>query len=63
MSLTEKQKDRAEMMFKLMEYDYITDAQHTMVASFEKQFEQRGDLSDRQFEILESIFNQAAERA
>ena len=55
--------DRIEHIFKFMEYDQLTDAQHSLVESFEEQFERRGSLSDRQVEILEDIFERAAERA
>ena len=44
-----------------MEYDVITDAQHDLILSFERQFYKNGFLSLRQYEILESIFKQAAE--
>lgn len=53
--------DKTKMMFDLMEYDYLTDAQHDLVISFNEQFEKRGILSDRQFEILEDIFKRASE--
>jgi hypothetical protein len=46
-----------------MEYDVLTDAQHDLVISFEDQFKSKGSLSDRQIEILEDIFQRAAEKA
>ena len=49
-----------EMMFQLMEYDYLSDKQHDLVVSFEKQFKRTGRLSERQHEILEDIFDNAA---
>jgi len=52
--------DKTKMMFDLMEYDYLTDAQHDLVISFNEQFIQRRNLSERQFEILEDIFKKAA---
>lgn len=55
--------ERIEHIFKFMEYDQLTDAQHSLVESFEEQFERRGSLSDRQIEILEDIFERAAEKA
>ena len=61
--MTPKEKDRVEHIFKFMEYDQITDAQHSLVESFEEQFERKEYLSDRQIEILEDIFERAAERA
>jgi hypothetical protein len=61
--MNEAIKDRIEHIFKFMEYDQLTDAQHSLVESFEEQFERRGSLSDRQVEILEDIFERAAERA
>ena len=54
--------DKVEMMFKLMEYDELTEKQHDLIISYEEQFQRRGSLSGLQFETLESIFNQAAER-
>lgn len=50
-------------MFKFMEWEHVTDGQIIYLESFEKQFKRNGDLSNRQCEILESIFEQAAERA
>jgi hypothetical protein len=49
-----------DMMFQMMEYDYLTDAQHDLIISFQEQYEKRGFLSDKQHEILEDIFNGAA---
>lgn len=54
-------KEKIEMMFKLMEYDYISDAQHDYVISFEEQYNERNWLSDRQIKVLESIFKQGSE--
>lgn len=45
-----------------MEYDRLTDAQHGLVVSLEQQFERKGTLSDKQMELLESIFQYANER-
>jgi len=61
--LNQKQRDRAEHIFKFMEYDQLTDSQHDLILDFETQFERRGWLSDRQMDILEDIFKQAAEAA
>jgi predicted DNA binding protein len=55
--------DRIEHIFKFMEYDELTDAQMNLIVSFEDQFKKRGNLTARQLEILESIFEQAAEKA
>ena len=52
--------DKIEMMFRLMEFDELSEAQHNLVESFEEQFNNRGSLTARQFEILEDIFDQAA---
>ena len=54
--------DKIEMMFKLMEYDNLTDGQHDLVLSFGEQYDQRGYLSERQFEVLSDIFKRAAEK-
>ncbi len=56
-------KEKVKMMFKLMEYDVLSEAQHDLVISFEKQFQSWGGLSGRQCEILEDIFKKAAGRA
>lgn len=61
MKVSERQSDRIKHIFKYMEYDALTDAQHDLVVSFEDQFNRTGSLSDRQEEILEDIFRQAAE--
>ena len=53
--------ERIKHILKYMEYDVITDAQHDLILSFERQFYKNGFLSLRQYEILESIFKQAAE--
>lgn len=52
--------DKIKMMFKLMEYDYLSEAQLNLIVSFEKQFKKCGRLSERQQEILSDIFEQAA---
>ena len=54
-------QDRIEHIFKFMEYDQLTDAQHDLVMSFEEQFKNKDYLSERQIEILEDIFRKAAE--
>lgn len=61
--MNEKQKDRAEHIFKFMEYDRLTDAQHDLIVKYEEQFKQRQWLSERQMEIMEDIFQRAAEAA
>ena len=54
--------DRIKMIFQLMEYNELSEAQHNLVISFEEQFKNRGSLTARQGEILEDIFQKAAER-
>ena len=55
-------EDKIRMMFKLMEWDQLTDDQHKLVISYEKQFDEKGSLSVKQAETLESIFEQAASK-
>jgi len=50
---------RIEHIFKFMEWDNLTDAQHSLIESFEEQFERSGSLSERQIEILEDIFERS----
>ena len=54
--------DRIEMMFKFMEYDNLTDNQHELIISFEEQYDNRGNLTDTQIDILSDIFKKAAEK-
>lgn len=54
-------KDKIKMMFKLMEYDYLSEKQHELIISFEEQFNRKGYLTEPQFYILEDIFKKAAE--
>jgi hypothetical protein len=55
-------EERIKHIFKYMEYGALSEAQENLIISFEKQFEERGSLSERQYEILEDIFKQAAEK-
>jgi len=54
--------DNAEikMMFKLMEYDYLTEPQENLIVSLEEQFNRNGYLSRRQKDVLAHIFHSAA---
>ena len=58
---TKERADRIEHILKFMEWDSISERQHALVMSFEDQFRRNGRLSERQMEILEDIFRQAAE--
>jgi hypothetical protein len=55
-------EDKISMMLNFMEWDYLSDSQHDLIIDFENQFKNRGSLSDKQYEILQSIFNQAAQK-
>lgn len=50
---------RIKHLIKYMEYDYLTDAEHDLVVSFEEQFENKGALSYKQLQILEQINSRA----
>lgn len=54
--------DRITHILTFMEYDQLTDAQHSLVISLEEQFERKGTLSAKQMEVLESIFKYANEK-
>jgi hypothetical protein len=56
-------EERIKHIFKYMEWNSLTESQHDLIVSFEDQFNRRGYLTDRQNEILEDIFKQAAEKA
>jgi len=58
----DKQNGRIELIFKLMEYDVLTDWEDNFVASVANQFEQKESLSITQYEKLEEVFKRAAER-
>lgn len=63
-SITDPEKiKRIQHIFKFMEYDSLTDWQEKFVQSVEKQFNRKKFLSERQLEVLEDIFKDAAERA
>lgn len=51
---------RIEHIFKFMEWDYLSGSQLDLIESFERIYKRTGRLSERQFEILEDIFNKAA---
>ena len=51
---------RIKHIFEFMNYDALSEAQEDYVISFEEQFIERGQLSERQMEILEDIFRRAA---
>ena len=59
---TPKQNDRIELMFKLMEYDALTDWEDNFVLSVSYDFDRRKDLSVSQYDKLEEVFKRAAER-
>ena len=50
-----------EIMFELMEYDYLTEPQEDLIVSLEEQFNRNGYLSEKQQDILSDIFKRAAE--
>lgn len=52
--------ERLKHIFHFINFDGLTEAQENLVISFEEQFLDHDRLSDRQVEILESIYKQAA---
>jgi hypothetical protein len=54
---------RIEHIFKFMEWDVLTDAQHDLIVSFENHYRLKGRLTKSQMEILEDIFDKANEKA
>ncbi len=55
-------KENIKILLKLMEWDRLTMRELDLMESFDKQFVQSGSLSDRQFEILNEIFDRANAR-
>ena len=51
---------RIDHIFKYMEWENLTDAQHDLIISFERQYNLKQYLSDKQFEILEDIFQKVS---
>jgi len=49
-------KEQARYIFKTIDTDKLTEAQESLIISFEEQFINKGWLSDRQMEILKDIF-------
>lgn len=56
------EKEETKMMFKLMEYDYLTEDEEKTVISMESQFLSRGYLTKPQKKFLKDIFDNAAGR-
>ena len=54
--------ERIDCLFKTLDEDYCSEKQLELVESFRDQFCRRGNLSDKQMEILEDINKQASER-
>lgn len=54
--------ENTKILLKLMEWDKLTDRELDLISSFEKQFKFNSSLSDRQFEILNEIFDRASTR-
>jgi len=59
--MNQNQIDRIEHIFKFMEYSVITDDQCSLIVKYEEFYNKNSFLTDRQMEVLESIFKQAAE--
>lgn len=57
-----KQNDRIELIFKLMEYDNLTEWEEGFVESVEGQFNRKGFLTQDQYDKLEEVLQKAAER-
>lgn len=58
---SDEKKERIKHIFQFMEYDTLTEGQENLVISFESFFINNGFLTEKQLEILENIFKQAAE--
>ncbi len=54
--------DKVKMMFKLMEYDYLSDGQENLIIKFEERFNRRGYLTEGEFDVLKNIFEDAASK-
>lgn len=54
--------ENTKILLRLMEWDKLTDKELDLIGSFEKQFKSSNSLSDRQFEILNEIFDRANAR-
>ena len=54
--------DRIAHIFKYLEYDNLTEWEDDFILSVSEQYEQKQSLTDRQIEVLESVFRKAADR-
>jgi hypothetical protein len=61
-NLTVAEQDEVEMMFKLMEYEVLTDWEDHFVVDVSDHFTVKHDLTEKQFEKLREVFERAAER-
>ncbi len=53
-------KDRIKHIFQFMEYEELSEKRLDLIISFEKQYKNQSSLSEKQYDILEDIFKQAA---
>lgn len=53
---------RVDMMFLLMEYDYLSKSESNWVERFKTYYQKHKDLSKVQYNTLEEIFTRAASR-
>lgn len=58
----ESKNERIDHIFQFMEYDNLTDDQLDLIIKYENYYKKNRYLTDRQMEVLESIFKQAAEK-
>jgi len=61
-TLDQKQRDRVEHILSYVQWDVLTERELDLMGSFEAQFQRNGNLSDRQLEVMESIFSKSNER-
>jgi len=58
----ENKNDRIDHIFQFMEYDNLTDDQHSLIIKYEEFYNKNSFLTEKQMDVLESIFKQAAEK-
>jgi hypothetical protein len=60
--MMENKNDRIDHIFQFMEYDNLTDDQHSLIIKYEEFYNKNSFLTEKQMDVLESIFKQAAEK-
>lgn len=60
--MDERKKESVRRMIKILKLCHLSIRQEDLIESYERQFEERGTLSERQVDILMDIYERADSR-